>query len=44
MRHQDHKTMTYSAVAIGGALLWGVIEVVALWRSRWATRATRHRG
>lgn len=25
-------------LALGGALLWGALEFVALWRSRWAQR------
>jgi hypothetical protein len=25
-------------LAIGGALLWGALEFVALWRSRWVSR------
>jgi len=39
MSHRDQKELTYSATAIGAAVLWGVVELVALWRSRWATRA-----
>ena len=26
-------------LALGGALLWGALEFVALWRSRWTRRA-----
>ena len=26
------------ALALAGATLWGVIELLALWRSRWMTR------
>jgi hypothetical protein len=25
-------------LALGGALLWGLLELLALWRSRWARR------
>jgi hypothetical protein len=25
-------------LALGGALLWGALEFVALWRSRWTQR------
>ena len=25
-------------LALGGALLWGALEFVALWRSRWTRR------
>jgi hypothetical protein len=27
--------------ALGAALLWGVLELIALWRSRWASRVRR---
>lgn len=26
------------ALAIGAALLWGLVELLALWRSRWGQR------
>ncbi|HEY8708759.1 MAG TPA: hypothetical protein VIM34_12265 [Burkholderiaceae bacterium] len=26
-------------LALGSALLWGLLEFVALWRSRWARRS-----
>jgi hypothetical protein len=26
-------------LALGGALLWGALEFIALWRSRWTQRA-----
>lgn len=33
-----------SVLAIGGAVLWGLVEFMALWRSRWAARAKPRRG
>jgi hypothetical protein len=33
-----------SAPALGCALLWGLIECVALWRSRWTARRNTVRG
>ena len=29
-----------SAIALGAAVVWGLIEWVALWRSRWRERET----
>lgn len=29
------------ALALGSTVLWGVIEFVALWRSRWLTHEPR---
>jgi hypothetical protein len=29
--------------AFGSAIVWGVVEFVALWRSRWSQRAERPR-
>ena len=26
---------SHRALALGSALLWGLVELVALWRSRW---------
>lgn len=26
-------------LALGSAMLWGALEIVALWRSRWTRRA-----
>jgi len=26
-------------LALGGALLWGALELIALWRPRWTPRA-----
>jgi hypothetical protein len=34
----QRKLIAPSAFAIGGALLWGVVEFLALCRSRWAAR------
>ena len=32
------KLIAPSALAIGGAVLWGVVEFMALCRSRWSQR------
>jgi hypothetical protein len=34
----QRKLIAPSALAIGAAVLWGMVEVVALWRSRWSQR------
>jgi hypothetical protein len=34
----QRKLIAPSALAIGGAVLWGMVEFVALWRSRWSQR------
>ena len=39
-RHSSVATLA----ALAGALLWGVVEVVALARSRWSVRLSRARG
>jgi hypothetical protein len=38
-----HKTV-HSLAALAGALLWGVVELVALARSRWSVRLRHERG
>jgi hypothetical protein len=35
------KTITHPALAIGGALLWGIVELIALQRARWETSRPR---
>ena len=35
------RRLALSATAIAGSILWGLFEVVALARSRWATRHQR---
>ena len=43
--HQPRRPKTArSLAALASALLWGVVEVVALARSRWATRLRQERG
>jgi hypothetical protein len=38
MLNRARPSITPSALALGAAVLWGVIEWVALWRSRWRER------
>lgn len=38
MNRMPTRSLPRYALALSGALLWGVIEVVALWRSRLAQR------
>jgi hypothetical protein len=38
MPHMLWPTTSHSLRALGGALVWGVVEVVALARSRWSAR------
>jgi hypothetical protein len=42
MPHMLWPTNSHSVRALGGALVWGVVEVLALARSRWSAR--RHPG
>lgn len=35
------KSITHPALALGSTLLWGLVEFVALCRSRWAGRMRR---
>jgi hypothetical protein len=35
------KAITHPALAIGGALLWGIVELIALQRARWETSRPR---
>lgn len=32
------KLLLVTAPALGSALLWGLVECMALWRSRWSVR------
>jgi hypothetical protein len=42
MSTHARKTLSpHSALVVGCALLWGVVEVVALSRARWAQRFSR---
>jgi hypothetical protein len=38
---QRSKLLLVTAPALGSALLWGLVECMALWRSRWTVR---HKG
>ena len=38
MRGALGNVISHPALAIGSTLLWGMIEFVALWRSRWMGR------
>jgi len=38
--HLSHRPLAAPRLlALGSALLWGALECVALWRSRWTRRA-----
>lgn len=37
------KFITHPALALGGTVLWGVVELVALSRARWSRRAEQRR-
>jgi hypothetical protein len=37
------KTITHPALAIGSALLWGLVEAIALQRARWTTSSRSRR-
>ncbi len=41
MRSLIRSTMTHPALALGSTVLWGLVEFMALWRSRWLTRSHR---
>ncbi|HJV94866.1 MAG TPA: hypothetical protein VJ608_02465 [Albitalea sp.] len=34
-------TITHPTLALASAVLWGVVEFMALWRSRWMARSNR---
>jgi hypothetical protein len=36
--------VAHPALALGSTLLWGVIELLALWRSRWSNSGRPGRG
>jgi hypothetical protein len=36
--HLRRRSSLVPSLALGSAVLWGVIELLALWRSRWLTR------
>ena len=38
MHNRARPPIAPSALALGAAVLWGLIEWVALWRSRWRER------
>jgi len=38
MNAVHRRTAPHRPLALGGALLWGLLELMALWRSRWARR------
>lgn len=38
MRHGSARFILLPLLALGGAALWGTLECLALWRSRWAGR------
>ena len=38
MNHHSHRWFALSAQALCGAVLWGLLETLALFRSRWAAR------
>lgn len=39
----QRKLAVPSVLAIGSAVLWGLVEFMALWRSRWTARPRGHR-
>ena len=41
MRNLFRKTITHPALALGGTVLWGFVEFMALQKSRRAARANR---
>lgn len=43
MHETDRPTAVYQFFALGGALLWGLVETIALARSRWISRRLRQR-
>jgi hypothetical protein len=43
MNDTDRSTAAYQFFALGGALLWGLVETIALARSRWISRRLRQR-
>ncbi len=43
MRSLIRSTMTHPALALGSTVLWGLVELMALWRSRWLTRSNRRK-
>jgi len=38
MQNHARPLIASSALALGAAVMWGLIEWVALWRSRWRER------
>jgi len=38
VRFWPRSIFSYPILALGSALLWGMIELIALWRSRWIVR------
>jgi hypothetical protein len=36
--HATRSAPPFRPLALAGALLWGAVEVIALWRSRWGAR------
>ncbi len=41
MNDTDRPTAAFQFFALGGALLWGLVETIALARSRWRARRLR---
>lgn len=43
MHDTVRQTLRHPMIALGGTVLWGLVELAALWRSRWSKGAAPKR-